>query len=47
MPGFAAGFADGPAEPSAEPSAGFAAAPLVGTEAQSGSEQISDPWAAK
>ena len=33
------GFADGPAEPSA----GFAAAPLVGTEAPSGSEQISDP----
>ena len=47
MPGFAAGFADGPAEPSAEPRAGFAAAPLVGTEAPSGSEQISDPWAAK
>jgi len=47
MPGFAAGFAEGPAEPSAEPSAepraGFAAAPLVGTEAPSGSEQISDP----
>lgn len=49
------GFADGLAEP--HPPVGFAAAsgapslaaaaPLTGAEAPSGSEQISDPWAAK